>query len=85
MNIIYKLKDINVAHPTENEVGVVRKMLVNHKGNFYIVSENTVLKETLIFRSDPVGEVEDYNELGGGRGLTIEDVIADFEAYLYNW
>ena len=42
MNIIHKLKDRNVAHPTENEVGVVRKMLVNHKGNFYIVSENTV-------------------------------------------
>ena len=85
MNIIYKLKDMNVAHPTENEVGVVRKTLVNYKGNFYIVSENTVLKETLIFRSDPVGEVEDYNELGGGRGLTVEDIIADFEGHLYDW
>ena len=83
MDKIYKLKDLTVVHPYENEVGTVRKTLVHHKGNFYIVSENTVLVETLIFPATPTGETLDWSEVGGGQGLTSEQVLEDFENYLY--
>jgi len=80
---IYDLDEFNVV--IDGEVGAVKKKLVNHDGSFYVVSENTALKETLIFRSDPIGKVDDYCEVGGGRDLTIEEVVADFESHLFNW
>ena len=80
---IYDLEEFNVV--IDDKVGAVKKKLVNYDGSFYVVSENTLLKETLIFRSDPIGKVDNYLEVGGGRGLTIEEVIADFEGHLFKW
>ena len=80
---IYDLEELNVV--IDNKVGTVKKKLVSCDGSFYVVSENTLLKETLIFRSDPIGKVDNYLEVGGGRGLTIEEILADFEGHLFNW
>ena len=80
MNIINTTDDV---YETEGSIGKLRKKLVHHKGEFYIVSENTLLKETLVFRSTPTGEVSNYNEVGGGRELTLEQVIADFDGMLF--
>ena len=80
MNIINNTTDV---YELEGSMGKLRKKLVHHKGEFYIVSENTVLKETLVFRATPTGEVDNYLEVGGRKGITLEEVIADFDNQLY--
>ena len=62
--------------------GVINNALVHYKGQFYLVSENTALSETLIFYSNPTGEIKNYTEVGG-RGVTLEDVLNNFNAHLY--
>jgi len=64
------------------------KALIYYKNNFYVVSEacNEFTdhdKETLIFKSSPTGVVDDYNEVGGGRGLTLDEVLNNINKYLY--
>ena len=80
MNIINNTSEV---YELEGSMGKLRKKLVHHKGEFYMVSENTVLEETLVFRATPTGEVDNYLEVGGGKGLTLEEVIADFDNQLY--
>ncbi len=63
--------------------GVLNKALVHYKGQFYLVSENTALRETLIFYSTPTGEIKNYTEVGGGRDVTLKDVLNNFNAHLY--
>lgn len=60
----------------------VKQVLIHHKGDFYLVSENTVSRQTLIFPSSPTGEPEGYLEVGGGSNITLEEVLEDFEEYL---
>mgnify|MGYP000523595531 CR=1 FL=1 len=60
----------------------VKQVLVHHKGDFYLVSENTTSRQTLIFPSSPTGEPESYLEVGGGSNTTLEEVLEDFEEYL---
>ena len=73
------------VYEVEGNRGKLRKKLVHHKGEFYMVSENTLLEETLVFRADPTGDVESYHDVGGGKGVTLEEVIADFDGMLYNF
>ena len=73
----------NQVYELEGSMGKLRKKLVHHEGEFYIVSENTLLEETLVFRASPTGDVNDYSEVGGGKGLTLEQVVADFDNQLY--
>ena len=62
----------------------VGKALVEHNGNFYIVSEsNDRGLETLIFRSDAAGNVTDHLEVGGSRGVRLHEVLANFESELF--
>ena len=63
--------------------GVLSKALVHYKGEFYIVSENTGLEETLIFYATCTGEIKNYTDVGGGKALTLDDVLSNFEAHLY--
>ena len=80
MNIINTTSEV---YEMEGNQGKLRKKLVHHKGEFYMVSENTVLEETLVFRASPTGDVDNYLEVGGGKGLTVEQVVADFDNQLY--
>lgn len=85
MQIILRSKDIPFEIKSEGLIGAIRRVLVHHQGNFYIVSENTALKETLIFPSSPTGEVKSWNEVGGGRELNLEEVLDNFENELYGY
>jgi hypothetical protein len=85
MDIIAKEKEQPFDAGCENMSGMIRRVLVHHEGRFYIVSENTVMEETLIFPATPTGEVESWHEVGGGKGLTVEDVLADFEEHFYGY
>ena len=68
-----------------NQNGVpVGKALVYHNEQFYIVSESTVRGlETLIFRADAAGNITDYTEVGGSRGVNLHEVLANFESELF--
>ncbi len=65
-----------------------KKAVIYYNNEFYLVSEaNNQFTgfhlETLIFRCDPVGEVSDFFEVGGGKGLTLEDVLGNIDEHLY--
>ena len=76
---------MEVIETTLNKNGIpVCKALVQHKMQYYVVSESTRFGlETLIFRSDSTGKITDYTEVGGGRGVTLEHVLANFESELF--
>tara|TARA_Y100001938_G_scaffold138726_1_gene204627 strand:+ start:703 stop:936 length:234 start_codon:yes stop_codon:yes gene_type:complete len=64
------------------------KALIYYNNNFYVVSEAKNLftghrEETLIFKSEPDGTVIDYLEVGGGRYLTLNDVLSNIDEHLY--
>lgn len=82
MDIIIKDKEqaFNVGR---DGAGVIKRVLVHHKAEFYIISENTALGETLIFQASPTGEVTDWYEVGGGKDRTLNEVLADIEQHLF--
>ena len=82
MDIINTTSDV---YEMEGNRGKLRKKLVHHKGEFYMVSENTLLEETLVFRATPTGDVINYSEVGGSKCVTLEEVIADFDNMLYSF
>jgi hypothetical protein len=66
------------------------KALIYYNNNFYMVSEANnqftgYEAETLIFKSAPDGTVEDYIEVGGGKGLTLDEVLNNIDEHLYSW
>ena len=61
----------------------VRQVLVHFRGSFYLVSENIKRKQTYIFPSSPTGEPESYLEVGGDENATLDEVLSDFENYLF--
>lgn len=83
MDIIFRDKEQWFGDDCLGLTGKLRKALVHHEGYFYLVSENTLVKETLIFLSSPTGEVKSWNEVGGGKGVTLEEVLDDFEKELF--
>ena len=85
--LIHSNQEVNmeVIQTTLNDNGIpVGKALVKHRGKYYIVSESTRRGlETLIFEADKSGTIVDYNEVGGGIGLTLHDVLGDFTGWLF--
>ena len=55
--------------------------IVLHSGLYYLVSDNG--KETLIFKSDEMGRILSYNEVGGAISTTLTEVLGDFHNFLY--
>jgi hypothetical protein len=67
-----------------NEGTPVNKALVKYDGKYYVVSESTVRGlETLVFPSDSEGKITEYIEVGGGRGVKLHEVLANFESELF--
>jgi hypothetical protein len=81
MNIINATENI---YEMEGNRGKLKRQLIHHKGEFYVVSENTLLEETLVFKATPTGDVESYCEVGGGKGVTLEEVLGDLDEWLYD-
>ena len=62
----------------------VNKALVKYNGKYYVVSESSRFGlETLIFPSDSEGKITEYIEVGGGRGVALHEVLANFENELF--
>ena len=65
-------------HINPTTEGIVKRAhvycLITRK--YYIISENTVLKESLVFNAGPQGDISNYNEVDGGNFITIEEVLA---------
>ena len=64
------------------------KALIYYNNEFYVVSQannqfTNYDTETLIFRSDAAGNVSDYIEVGGGRGLTLDEVLNNMKEHLH--
>ena len=76
---------MEVIEATLDKNGIpVNKALVQHRGQYYVVSESTRLGlETLIFLSDSEGKITDYTEVGGSRGVRLHEVLANFESELF--
>ena len=76
---------MEIIETTLNNQGIpVCKALVQHKMQYYVISESSRFGlETLIFRSDSTGKITDYTEVGGGRGVTLEHVLENFESELF--
>jgi hypothetical protein len=72
-----------------NKVEIVRELsdfagdacLVKYNDSHYIVSSAMAYSgfETLIFPANEKGEVTDWREVGGGRGIDRAEAIAMFE------
>tara|TARA_B100000287_G_C20491204_1_gene725180 strand:- start:408 stop:614 length:207 start_codon:yes stop_codon:yes gene_type:complete len=52
------------------------------EGKYYDVSDNGY--ETLVFPSDSSGSRLSWIEVGGGRGLTITEVLSDFSRWVWD-
>ena len=76
---------MEVIEATLDKNGIpVNKALVQHKGQYYIVSESTRLGlETLIFLSDSEGKITNHTEVGGSLGIRLHEVLANFESELF--
>jgi len=76
---------MEIIQATLNNNGTpIGKALVKHRGKFYIVSESTKMGlETLIFEADENGNVVEWLEVGGGRGITLVEVLENFESELF--
>ena len=60
------------------------KALVFYNGKYYVVSESSRFGlETLIFPSDSEGNVTNWIEVGGSRGVSLHEVLANFESELF--
>ncbi len=55
------------------------RALVLDRGKYYVVSSNGY--ETLVFPADKEGSIQDYLEVGGGRDLTVAEVLQNW----YQW
>ena len=69
-------EELRGFHPA----GSIRAVVVFDaiKDRYYRVSENTSLRETLVFRCDAQGTPINYREVAGSREVTIEDVLKDW-------
>lgn len=60
--------------------GFVRQLTVYCpvRKKHFVISENTVLRETLVFVSDATGDFDHAIEVAGGRGYTLERLLEDW-------
>ena len=72
-------------HPRKK--GYVRQLTVYCpiRKTHFVISENTVLEETLIFESDPEGNFKTSLEVAGGKGYTLEEVLEAWVDGSLNW
>ena len=56
---------------------------VYHSGQYYFISDNG--RETLIFPSNAEGKIASFQEVGGGSGLSLLEVLGDFHSFLHNF
>jgi len=64
------------------------KALIYYNNSFYVVSQADSwvtgdAVETLIFKASPDGRVDDYIEVGGGKDLTLDEVLNNISEHLY--
>ena len=57
------------------------KAVVFYKGQYFKVSDNGA--QTLIFRCDKDGNITVWEEVGGGTGLTLSEVLGNFSRWCY--
>lgn len=60
-----------------------KRALVLYGGKHYIVSDSGF--ETLIFSADPLGNITKWSEVGGGKNITLLEVLGNFSSYLHNF
>tara|TARA_R110000868_G_scaffold225958_9_gene478309 strand:- start:1140 stop:1373 length:234 start_codon:yes stop_codon:yes gene_type:complete len=70
------------AQPTDG----TQQAIVKFNDTHYLISRSTRagLDETLIFKCDNKGTVTDWADVGGGRCLSLDEVLSDFSSNLYN-
>ena len=66
----------------------LNKAVIYYNNEFYLVSEannefTDFQQETLIFRCNPVGEVSDWGEIGGGKYVSLDEVLNNIIKYIY--
>ena len=61
----------------------IKQTLVNHKGNYYVVSYSTILSETLIFKSDSKGKITNWQEVGGAKYVKLNEVVESMSDYMF--
>ncbi len=64
------------------------KALIYYNNSFYIVSQaknmfSGNIEETLIFKSEADGTVTNHIEVGGGKLVTLDEVLNNIDEYLY--
>ena len=59
------------------------KATVLYKGKYYVVSQSLIRPETLVFPSNEQGEITSWTDVGGGSSISLDEVLEDFESYLY--
>jgi len=76
-----------------NKVKVINKHLSGYTGTAWLVKKHDKyyvisyvpknqyldLPETLIFKSDEKGKIEDWGEVGGGRNITLDEALEELE------
>ena len=85
MSIGPMILEVSKPIPWDLEDGITKKGFVRQlvvycsvRKRNYVISENTVLRETLVFPSDSRGEFESLREVAGGKGMTLEDVLEEW-------
>jgi len=90
MSIGPMIVEVSPAFPWEldpKNKGYVRQLTVYCpvRRAHFVISENTVLRETLVFASDKAGQCADWGEVAGGKGYTLEEVLEDWATGSLNW
>jgi len=77
--------DLTIIHKDPSPSEGVQQAIVQFVGQHYLVSSSTRMTsdETLVFKCNSKGVVSDWLECGGGTCLTLEDVLSDFDNFLY--
>lgn len=63
----------------------VQQAIVQYNGQCYLVSQTSRTRdlETFVFKCNSEGSVSDWAECGGGKFITLDNVLEDFANNLY--
>tara|TARA_R110002060_G_scaffold65079_1_gene74083 strand:+ start:1041 stop:1286 length:246 start_codon:yes stop_codon:yes gene_type:complete len=71
---------MNIIKHITDKMPMVEQVVVEHNGNYYLVSTNKMLEETLAFKCESDGEpIGRFIEVAGGKYKTIAEVMVDIE------
>ena len=65
-----------------------KRALIYYNNTFYVVSESVAPItgiETLIFPANSEGNITNWTEVGGGSGLTLNEVLNNIESHFHSW